>query len=110
MDGKTIAKLFEVCGLEKPAAPAAPVSGGFMHRMYKVDTAAGSYAVKHLNLEVMKRPEAMPRPALTSSPKDAPGRVTWMMRSSLPQISESNSAVPSDEPASAQMISMFFSV
>ena len=59
MDGKTIAKLFEVCGLEKPAAPAAPVSGGFMHRMYKVDTAAGSYAVKHLNLEVMKRPEAM---------------------------------------------------
>ncbi len=59
MDDKTIEKLFEACGLEKPAAPAVPVSGGFMHRMYRVDTAAGSYAVKHLNPEVIKRPEAM---------------------------------------------------
>ncbi|MCR5685606.1 MAG: aminoglycoside phosphotransferase family protein [Lachnospiraceae bacterium] len=36
-----------------------PVTGGFMHRMYRVDTPDRSYAVKHLNPNVMKRPEAM---------------------------------------------------
>ena len=36
--------------------PVEPVSGGLMHRMYKVTTDKGAYAVKHLNAEIMKRP------------------------------------------------------
>lgn len=33
-----------------------PVSGGLMHKMYKVQTDRGTYAVKCLNPEIMKRP------------------------------------------------------
>lgn len=32
-------------------SPVKSVSGGFMHRMYKVTTDCGTYAVKHLNTE-----------------------------------------------------------
>ena len=35
------------------------VSGGLLNRMYKVITSTGTYAVKHLNPEVMKRPNAI---------------------------------------------------
>ena len=34
------------------------VSGGYMHRMYRLDTESGSYALKLLNPEIMKRPDA----------------------------------------------------
>lgn len=34
------------------------ISGGFMHRMYRLDTESGSYALKLLNPEIMKRPDA----------------------------------------------------
>ena len=40
------------------ARPPQPVSGGYMHRMFRLDTGSGSYAVKLLNPEVMSRPEA----------------------------------------------------
>ncbi|MBO4898899.1 MAG: aminoglycoside phosphotransferase family protein [Lachnospiraceae bacterium] len=53
---KTIEKLFHNIGLSEITGPITPVSGGFMHRMFRVDTSDGSYAVKHLNPEVMKRP------------------------------------------------------
>lgn len=35
------------------------VSGGLLNRMYKVETTTGIYAIKHLNPEVMKRPNAI---------------------------------------------------
>lgn len=35
------------------------VYGGFMHRMYRLDTETGTYVVKLLNPNVMTRPEAM---------------------------------------------------
>ncbi|SDB59252.1 aminoglycoside phosphotransferase family protein [Butyrivibrio sp. INlla16] len=35
-----------------------PVSGGLMHKMFKVQTDKGTYAVKCLNPEIMKRPGA----------------------------------------------------
>lgn len=35
------------------------VSGGLLNRMYKVITSSGVYAIKHLNPEVMKRPNAI---------------------------------------------------
>ena len=45
-------------GLGNHIAVVESVSGGFMHRMYKVKTDRGIYAVKHLNSEIMKRPDA----------------------------------------------------
>ena len=54
-----IEKLFEDLCLGKISFPITSVSGGFMHRMYKVCTANHTYAVKHLNSEIMKRPVAM---------------------------------------------------
>lgn len=35
------------------------VKGGFLHRMYRVTTDQGDYAVKLLNPDIMKRPQAM---------------------------------------------------
>ena len=54
-----ISQLFETLSLGDVALPIVSVSGGFMHRMYKVCTANHTYAVKHLNSEIMKRPAAM---------------------------------------------------
>lgn len=54
-----IEKLIEKCGLGDIIGEAVPVSGGFMHKMYKVKTSLGTYAVKCLNPEVMRRPGAM---------------------------------------------------
>ena len=51
-----LTNLMQVCGLGKIIADIEPVSGGFMHRMYKVVTENGIFAVKHLNAEIMKRP------------------------------------------------------
>ena len=45
----TIARLFELTGLGTVLPPVSPVSGGLMHRMYRVNTPDHSYAVKHLN-------------------------------------------------------------
>ena len=56
---QTIAKLFDQCGLGDVLLPVVPVSGGFMHRMFRVNTPECSYAVKRLNPEIMKRPDAM---------------------------------------------------
>ena len=35
-----------------------PLSGGYTHRMYALTTTQGRYAVKHLNPEIMRRPDA----------------------------------------------------
>ena len=56
---KKIARLFDTAGLGKILPPVIPVSGGYMHRMYRVNTPERSYAVKHLNPEIMKRPNVM---------------------------------------------------
>jgi len=36
-----------------------PVSGGLLHKMYRVETTSGIYAVKVLNPEIMQRPTAL---------------------------------------------------
>ena len=36
-----------------------PVFGGLLHKMYRVETESGTYAVKVLNSEIMRRPEAL---------------------------------------------------
>ena len=36
-----------------------PVSGGLLHKMYRVETTSGIYAIKVLNPEIMQRPTAL---------------------------------------------------
>ena len=40
-------------------SPPVRLSGGFTHRMFRLDTTTGAYAVKLLNPEIMRRPDAM---------------------------------------------------
>ena len=51
-----IAELMKTGGFGAVVFPVSPVSGGLMHRMYRVTTDCGIYAVKHLNPEIMSRP------------------------------------------------------
>lgn len=51
-----LAKLMAACGLGELLAPVESVSGGLLHRMYRVITDCGTYAVKQLNAEIMSRP------------------------------------------------------
>ena len=53
-----LGKLVRMCGLGDIIGDVESVSGGLMHRMYKVSTDSGVYAVKHLNAEIMKQPGA----------------------------------------------------
>ena len=48
--------LFEKYGLGNVIGGIRTVSGGLMHKMYKVQTDKGAYAVKCLNPDIMKRP------------------------------------------------------
>lgn len=50
-----ITKLMMKCGFGAVSSPIEPVSGGLMHRMYRVSTDSGIYAVKHLNPHIMSR-------------------------------------------------------
>lgn len=50
-----IADLMMKCGFGTVHFPIEPVTGGLMHRMYRVKTDSGIYAVKHLNPEIMGR-------------------------------------------------------
>ena len=50
-----IAALMTKCGFGTVIFSIEPVSGGFMHKMYRVRTKSGIYAVKHLNPEIMGR-------------------------------------------------------
>ena len=59
MTEDNIIKLFADKGIGSARLPVTPVSGGFLHRMYRVDTENGPFAVKRLNPEIMKRPEAL---------------------------------------------------
>ena len=52
-------KLTKACGLGDIICDIAPVSGGLMHKMYRVETVSGTYAVKCLNPEIMKRTGVM---------------------------------------------------
>lgn len=56
---KQISDLIKQCRLGAVIAPITPVSGGLMHKMYRVETDCGIYAVKCLNPEIMKRPDVL---------------------------------------------------
>ena len=56
---KNIEKLCSYCQLGQMIGEPRAVSGGLMHRMYRVSTDKGVYAIKQLNPDIMKRPEAL---------------------------------------------------
>lgn len=53
---KKISKLFDQYGIGRVLTDPLSVSGGLMHKMYKVEATTGTYAVKCLNPQIMKRP------------------------------------------------------
>lgn len=53
-----ITKLFRDLGLGEVTGQITPVSGGLMHRMFKVTSGGHDYAVKALNPEILARPDA----------------------------------------------------
>lgn len=56
---ENIAKLCREQGLGELLAAPVPVSGGYLHKMLRVETARGIFAVKALNPDIMMRPEAI---------------------------------------------------
>lgn len=48
-----IIQLFKNYNLGEIKGDILPVSGGLMHKMFKVQTSTGIYAVKYLNPEIM---------------------------------------------------------
>ena len=54
-----INSLMESLGLGTDLADPTQVTGGLLHKMYRVDTDKGTYAVKVLNPEIMRRPTAL---------------------------------------------------
>jgi len=52
-----ISNLFSQYKLGDVTGDISPVSGGLMHKMYKVQTERETYAVKCLNPQIMKRPD-----------------------------------------------------
>ena len=56
---ENILALAEKYRLGTMESPITPVSGGLMHKMYKVQTTTGTYAVKSLNPEIMSRSGVM---------------------------------------------------
>ena len=54
-----IAKLCRLQGLGELLATPAPVSGGYLHKMLRVETARGILAIKALNPDIMMRQEAL---------------------------------------------------
>lgn len=56
---ENIEKLCQSYHLGKLKGEPEMITGGLMHRMYHVSTDQGEYAVKLLNPDIMKRPEAL---------------------------------------------------
>lgn len=54
-----IAKLVQTLGLGDMTKEPTEIKGGLLHKMYRVTTSKGVYAVKVLNDEIMKRPFAL---------------------------------------------------
>ena len=55
-------KIYNLCNnynLGKLINEPTVVTGGLMHKMYHVSTDQGEYAIKVLNPDIMKRPEAL---------------------------------------------------
>lgn len=55
MNKENVSKICNAFGLGQVQNGPTPVSGGLIHRMYKINTIDGAFAIKELNAEIMKR-------------------------------------------------------
>lgn len=56
---KWFRKAAKECSLGEAAGPPQSVPGGYLHKMYRLQTTKGIYAVKLLNPVIMERPDAL---------------------------------------------------
>jgi thiamine kinase-like enzyme len=56
MDIVNLKAICEIYCLGIPILPPKKISGGFIHKMWKLETKKGNFAVKELNAEIMLRP------------------------------------------------------
>lgn len=70
----------ENMGLGRANEPPIEVSGGLLHKMYMVSTAMDKYAVKVLNAEIMKRPQALQN-TINSE------KISYIMSTDIPVVS-----------------------
>ncbi|GCF09387.1 phosphotransferase [Dictyobacter arantiisoli] len=56
MDTIQVARLCALGGLGEPTEQPQAVSGGLLHRMWKITTSRGRFAVKELHAEIMRKP------------------------------------------------------
>lgn len=56
---KDLETLCRYAGLGELVSEPSPVSGGLLHRMFRLNTSSGNYAVKMLNPNIMKRETAL---------------------------------------------------
>ncbi|WP_430481686.1 phosphotransferase enzyme family protein [Rossellomorea marisflavi] len=59
MNSIDVLTLCKLAGIGLPKSDPTPVSGGLLHKMYQLKTTNGTFALKRLNPEIMKRPEAL---------------------------------------------------
>ena len=58
MNSEFLSRLCARLSIGAPVEEARALSGGYLHKMYKVVTERGQYAVKLLNPHIMRRPDA----------------------------------------------------
>ena len=56
IDETQIKLLCNTCGLGDPLQEPQAVSGGLLHRLWRLDTTRGSFALKQLNAVIMQKP------------------------------------------------------
>jgi len=56
--GADLITICDLFGIGIPQTPPHSVTGGLLHRMWRVETERGTFAVKVLNSEIMSRPSA----------------------------------------------------
>ena len=56
IDASQIELLCNMCGLGNPLQEPQAVSGGLLHRLWRLDTTQGTFALKQLNAAIMQKP------------------------------------------------------
>ena len=67
MNNNLFNKICNYCELGLPVGKPKRISGGYMHKMYRIQTSNGDYAVKLLNPVIMQRKDVMKNYALAES-------------------------------------------
>ena len=56
IDASQIEHLCNVCGLGNPLQEPQAIPGGLLHRLWRLDTTQGTFALKQLNAAIMQKP------------------------------------------------------